>query len=110
MTDKAPSWVKAATNSLDDQYEEPEYDSTDYYTTLVTGSIQKGSNIMKISSTRGVYVGREVYIDCVYLTIIDVNHETDQIVLSEPVSQSVSGAVIKIREPYVEFESEEDLP
>jgi hypothetical protein len=110
---EGPSWLKATTNSLDDQYEEPEFDTTAYYTTIVIGSVQKGSNIMKLSSTRGVYIGREVYLDCVkqddvYMTIIDVNYETDQIALSEPVSQTVSGAVVKIREPYVEFESEEE--
>ena len=102
--------MKATTNSLDDQYEEPEYESTAYYTTLVTGSVQKGSNIMKLSSTRGVYVGREVYFSGIddYMTIIAVNSETDQIMLNGSITHAVSNEVVKIREPYVEYPTEEE--
>jgi hypothetical protein len=104
------SWLKITSNSLNGEYREPVFDPTVYYTTLVTGSSQKNSNILSLSSTKNICVGHEVYCSPVdgYFAVVDVDHKSSKVLLNAPVPQSFSNFTVVFREPYIEEEDEED--
>ena len=67
---------------------------------LVTGTIQKNSNIMSVSSTRGVFIGQLVYCSAVskYLEVVDIDHDNCRILLNQAVGQSASNMVVTFRD------------
>ena len=82
----------------------------DYYTMLVTGTIQKNSNIMSVSSTRGVFIGQLVYCSAVskYLEVVDIDHDNCLILLNKSVDQSGSNMVVTFRDWNDPDEEEEE--
>jgi len=62
----------------------------------------KDSNIMSVSSTHGVVVGREVYCSLFdgFLTVVGVDHEAGKVTLNEPMPVSASRFTVTFREPY----------
>ena len=75
-------------------------DNSAYYTTLVTGTTEKDSNIMSLSSTRGVYIGQLVYCSAVskYLEVVDIDRDNCLILLNQVVSQTASNMVVTFRD------------
>ena len=106
----ATSWLKITSNSLNGEYKEPEFDPSVYYTTLVRGSSKKNSNVLDVSSTKNVFVGHEVYCASVdgYFAVVDVDHKSSKVILNAPVPQSFSNVTISFREPYLEYDEEEE--
>ena len=104
------SWLKITSNSINGEYKEPEFDPVVYYTTLVRGSSQKNSNVLSVSSTKNVFVGHEVYCACVdgYFAVVDVDHNSSTVRLNAPVPQSFSNVTVSFREPYLEYDEDED--
>jgi hypothetical protein len=75
-------------------------DNSAYYTTLVTGTTEKDSNIMSLSSTRGVYIGQLVYCSAVskYLEVVDIDRDNCLILLNQVVGQTASNMVVTFRD------------
>lgn len=77
---------------------------------LVTGTVEKDSNIMSLSSTRGVYIGQLVYCSAVsgYLEVVDIDRDNCLILLNKSVDQSASNMVVTFRDWHDSDEDEDE--
>ena len=94
------SWSNVLTTSASPCDVVGNANNMDYYTMLVTGTIQKNSDIMSVSSTRGVYIGQLVYCSAVsrYLEVVDIDRDNCLILLNQSVDQSGSNMVVTFRD------------